>query len=598
MKKVILLLFVFLSTLSFLIAQDYNWTVSQDGIFRDGNAFFLNGQSWAKKTAITYNEGSNAETQVKSALNSLHNIGVNTIRIYGSPDDSDWDGSSNFSNLIKWIEEWNLENPDNGDPNKAMYYMVQLSPEDPQSSLSDDLPENSAASFNRAIFDVSNDGSVNSLIKTINTITGGSKHLLAYLIYHEFNVSSKYSEWYTSVGAGGIESFMNKVADAIHTSFAPGKLVAHTGDSKDISNGIYKAIEALDETDGNVFASFDMLGFNLYISSDGLVSENQYYKRIVNRRALSVNDSRGWFIGETGASYDKEADPSSVAAANYTNTQGGANLQLMWPKTKELGNMIGFMLFTVQDNDKGDAIGDQMKQRGFFDAYNDKKFLYYIYPDVINEISTNERFHSTTEHNIGVKIMEETDSFNISFEFKNKTNEAKQFLYTVHSDAGSGKQRFSIEEAKEYFTLKAESDTLMVMNFVNKTTNNLLAITSNVIKEEKPFGSYLWGREHILNDAISTIAGLNLNTDNLPLGNFSKKNLQGLIPENKSIRGKFIYNLPYILTIPHGQWKLLIYDLNGRVLFRKNVNGFDKIDLNNMFNRNISGIGIYSLIKL
>lgn len=77
-----------------------------------------------------------------------------------SPDQSDWDGSSNYEILIKWIEEWNTVHPDGGDPNKAMYYFIQLSPEDPQSSISGDLPENSVASFSRAIHDASISGSI------------------------------------------------------------------------------------------------------------------------------------------------------------------------------------------------------------------------------------------------------------------------------------------------------------------------------------------------------------------------------------------------------------------------------------------------------
>lgn len=597
MKRIVLIFIVSLINLTVVLSQTYIWTTTKDGIFRDGEPFFLHGQSWAKKTAFTYNEGEDAETKVKTVLTKLHDVGVNAVRIYGSPDDSDWDGSSNFNNLIKWIEEWNEENPDDGDPNKAMYYMVQLSPEDPQSSISGNLPENSTASFNRAIYDLSNDGSVNNLIESIDGITGGSKHLLAYLIYHELNVSDKYSEWYTSIGASGIESFMNKVADAIHTSFAPGKLVAHTGDSKDVSNGIYESVEALDDTDGNVFANFDMLGFNLYISTDGLLSENEYYQRIVSRRQLSVNDSRGWFIGETGASYDKEADPVSVAAANYTNPQGGANLQLMWDKTKALGNMIGFMLFTVQDNDLGEVVGDQMKQRGFFDAYNSKKFLYYIYPDVIEEISTNERFHSSLDHNIGVKIIEETDSYKISFEIENRTSEEKEFLYTVHSDDGSSKQRYSVSEDEEYLTLQGGEDTLITKTYLKAVTNSLLAITLNVIMEYSPFNSYLWGREHILDDAISTVAGLNLNVENLPDGEFTSVNDAKVINNQNILVGKFLFTDGTILSVPEGNWELSIYDILGNLVYREVYLSSEKVELSELqFNR--SGIGIFSLKSL
>ncbi len=98
--KIVTIIFIIIFNTD-LSAQSYTWSTTSEGIYRDGKAFFLNGQSWAKKTAITYNQGSNAENQVKKTLNYLNSIGVNTIRIYGSPDDSDWDGSANFHNLIK-----------------------------------------------------------------------------------------------------------------------------------------------------------------------------------------------------------------------------------------------------------------------------------------------------------------------------------------------------------------------------------------------------------------------------------------------------------------------------------------------------------------
>ncbi len=476
--------------------------------------------------------------------------------------------------------------------------MVQLSPKDPQSSLEGNMPEKSTASFNRAIFDANNDASIKSLINAINDATGGSKYLLAYLIYHELNISSKYADWLSAVGASGIENFMNQVADAIHTSIDPGKLIAHTGDSKDVSNDIYKAVESIDTISGNVFAKFDLLGFNLYISTDAMLNEDQYYQRIVERRAFSVNASRGWCIGETGASYDSEADPSKVAAANYTNAQGGANLQIMWQKTKALGNMIGFVLFTVQDNDLGEDIGNSMKQRGFFDAYATKKFLYYVYPDVINEISSNERCHSTNEHKIAVKITEQTDSFIIHFEFENKSSTAKSYLYTVHSDAGYGKQRFSVEEAKAYLTLAPDADTTIIKSFIIKNSNNLLAITSNVISEHDPFYPYLWGREHTLSDAISTIAGLNYNTDNHPLG-FAFPKEQTIHSINQQIiRKKFLFSDDTTIAVPDGKWSLSIYDISGILVYQQHNLSSTQIHLSDLFLKPNTGVGFLSLVKM
>jgi hypothetical protein len=141
--------FFLFSLLSLNAQSHFVWTSNREGLFRDGVPFFLQGQSWAKKTAFTYNRGSGSvvETEVKQVLSSLNAIGVNVIRIYGSPDDNDWDGAWNYHDLITWTEEWNVANPDGGDPNKAMYYMIQLSPSDPRSSISDDLPEGRAASF-------------------------------------------------------------------------------------------------------------------------------------------------------------------------------------------------------------------------------------------------------------------------------------------------------------------------------------------------------------------------------------------------------------------------------------------------------------------
>lgn len=503
----------------------FEWSVDVNGMYRDGIHFFLNGQSWAKATPFTYESGATNETLVKEKLSELSAIGVNTVRIYGSPDDSDWGSSqsSNYANLIKWIEEWNVANPDDGNPNKAMYYMVQISPEDNLSSLSDDLPTNDPESFERAIIDTSHPGSVASLITAINEAagTGGSKYLMGYLIYHELNVSSKYASWYNAVGAQGIEDFMNAVADAIHTKLAPGKIVSHTGDAKDSGNGIpvnlYEEIENLDSANGNVFKNLDLLGFNLYISTDAMLKENSFYQRIVNRRGFSVNGNRGWYIGETGASYDRDANSSNVAAANYKNHEGGANLQIMWNKTKQLGNLLGFMLFTVQDNDTDLEINSGIKQRGYYDFYGDKKFLFYIYKDIlIDEISTNNRFHSTDEHEVGVAIVEGASDYTITFQFENKTSSNKEFFWSIHGDAGNGSQRFSILEEENYLILDGGEDITITKTVVKPGSNNLFAISASVIESKVPIHQYFYGREHVISDGVSTVAGLNLNENNLP----------------------------------------------------------------------------------
>jgi regulation of enolase protein 1 (concanavalin A-like superfamily) len=515
MKKRVVFLILFSFSLSSVFSQSYTWTTTKNGIFRNGTAFYLKGQSWAKMTEFTYNNGTANETEVKLKLTELNAIGVNTIRVYGSPDDSDWSGSSNFGNLIKWIEEWNVANPDGGDPNKAMYYMVQINPADDESTLTDDLPHNTTASFARAISDLTNPGSVASLVNTVNTASGGSKYLLGYLIYHELNGSTKYVDWYNSIGASGIEKFMNAVADALHNTYAPGKLVSHTGDAKTPTVDIYQQIESLDGTSGNVFAKFDLIGFNLYISTDQMLDEGTYYARIVQRRGFSVTTNRGWYIGETGASTDVAAS-TSIPAVNYTQSQALANLQIMWQKSDELGNLIGFMMFTVQDNDLGVSVSDNMKQRGHFDYYGDKKFLYYAYPDVINEISTNNRYHSTTEHALGVTIVQSSSTYTITFTFQNKTSSSKQFYYSVKGDDGSSSQRFSSSSSAAYVTVAANQTSTVVKTVTIPSSNKLFAVEAFVIKTYSPSNSYSYGRDHILSDAIGTVAGLNLNTSNLP----------------------------------------------------------------------------------
>jgi len=578
MKKIIYSFILIISSFS-AISQSFNWSVDANGIYRDGVPFFLNGQSWAKATPFTDGTGTVNETLVKEKLSELSAIGVNTIRIYGSPDDSDWGNSyfSNYANLIRWIEEWNVENPDGGDPNKAIHYMVQISPEDNLSSLSDDLPTNDEASFARAISDTSHPGSVASLINTINNAagTGGSKYLMGYLIYHELNVSSKYASWYNAVGAQGIEDFMNAVADAIHNTYAPGKLVSHTGDAKDSGNGIavniYQEIENLDTTSGNVFKNFDLIGFNLYISTDAMLKENQYYDRIVNRRGFSVNSNRGWYVGETGASYDRDANPSSVAAANYENHEGGANLEIMWHKTKALGNLIGFMLFTVQDNDTDLPVSSAIKQRGHYDFYGDKKFLYYIYKDIlIDEVSTNNRFHSTDEHEIGVNIVEGATDYTITFQFKNKTASNKEFFWSIHGDAGSGSQRFSDLEDEAYLILSPGQEMSVERTVTKPSSNSLYAISALVIKEKTPSNQYFYGREHTLSDGISTVAGLNLYTDNPALSindylvnNSNSKLKSGLI----LVTNKGGFKLP-----PEGSWHLTLYTLTGAKILNIKLN--------------------------
>jgi len=497
----------------------YTWAATSSGIFRNGDAFYLNGQSWGKMTDFTYLKGAGAETIVKQKLTELNEIGINVLRLYGSPDENDWgESSANYGNLITWIEEWNVANPDNGDPNDAMYYMVQLSPKDPQSSITKNLPENTSTSFDRAINDHRNPGSVASMVQHLDNITGGSKYLLGYLIYHEFNYSPKYADWYQAIEARGIEDFMNAVADAIHNTLAPGKLVSHTGDLKSTTTDIYDEIEDLDSAEGNVFESFDLIGFNLYASTDSLLSENAYYDKIVQHRSLSVNNNRGWFVGENGASYDLDADPEDVQAANYTNPGGIANLQILRQKCEELGNMIGFMMFTVQDNDKRQTSDfNSMKQRGHFDFYGDKKFLYFAYPDIIDEISINKRHHSTDDHDVGVTIINGSGTYTVSFEFENKTSSSKDFFWSIHGDdEGSSSQRFTDLVEQEFLTLSAGQSTTVVRTVLKPSSNNLFAVTATVIEDLTPTNSYLWGREHLLSDAIGTVAGLNLNVNNLP----------------------------------------------------------------------------------
>lgn len=512
--KIICLILLLMSG-SLSQAQDYQWTTDADAIYRDGQEFFLRGQSWAKKTPFLNARGEEAETDVKRVFTELNSIGVNTLRIYGSPNDSDWDGSPNFDLLIKWIEEWNVDNPDGGDPNNAMYYMVQMSPGDAQSSINSNLPENSSESFDRSINDLTNPESVASLVKKVDDITGGSQYLLGYLIYHEFNVSSKYSDWEDAIGLQGIEDFMNTVADSLHNRYAPGKLVSHTGDAKDDNDDIYEGIEALDDIQGNVFQEFDLIGFNLYISSHALISENNFYDRIVNRRALSINDNRGWFIGETGPSFDKLANSSSVAAANYTNPEGGANLQLMYTKSMDLGNMIGFMLFTVQDNDLGTPVGDDIKQRGYYDVYGEKKFLYYVYPDILNKISSNHRKRLTENYLMELSIEENASDYKVSFRLENYTDQrANTYRYSIYSDNGSGgNQRFGQTISDEYVTL-GPCESIDIAQTVAMPTSKLVVASASLIREFNPENAYLWGREHILEDALCTVAGLNQFLDN------------------------------------------------------------------------------------
>ncbi|MDF7809185.1 hypothetical protein P4E94_17200 [Pontiellaceae bacterium B12219] len=501
--------------LFFLLSQNaqsqFRWTSNGEGLFRDGVPFFLRGQSWAKKTAFTYDRGSGSdvEAEVKEVLNSLSAIGVNVIRIYGSPDESEWAGAWNYHNLITWIEEWNVANPDGGDPNKAMYYLIQLSPSDPQSSISDGMPERSAASFERAIHDSAHRGSIVSMVESIETLTGGSMYLLGYLIYHELNISTKYDEWRNTIGAQGIEDFMNAAADALHETYAPGKLVTHTGDAKDTAGDIYDEIESLDEIDGNVFGHFDLIGFNLYISTDALLEQDKYYDRITRRRSISVNPARTWYIGETGASYDESANPRAVALANHSNAQGGANLQLMWNASRALGNMAGFMLFTVQDNDLGESIGNQIKQRGFYDCFGDRKFLYFIYPDVVNEESANCRWHNRSQHNLGVSISESATEYIVEFLLHNKSAETQNFRWSIFRDnGGNSRQRFSELVDDDFEVLAGGATKTVVRKIPIPDAGSLFVATASQIIDLRPRGAYRWGREHLLGDAVCTVFGM------------------------------------------------------------------------------------------
>jgi len=568
MKFKQVLLIIITNIISFSAAsQSFTWSVDADNIYRDGIPFFLNGQSWAKQTAITYNLGMSCESDVKTKLTELNAIGVNTIRIYGSPDDSDFAGASNFANLIKWIEEWNMANPDNGDPNKALYYMVQINPKDNLSTITNDLPENTSNSFNRAIHDTSHSGSVASLIQTIDDITGGSNYLLGYLIYHELNGSNKYIDWYNIVGASGIEAFMNEVADAIHNTYAPGKLVSHTGDAKQPSEDIYEQIEMLDSNNGNVFENFDIIGFNLYISTKEMLNEGSYYDRIPQRRGFSVNDNRGWYIGETGASSDVQAE-TWIPAVNYTQSQGLANLQIMWQQSEMLGNMLGFMLFTVQDNDLGAVANDNMKQRGFYDYYGDKKFLYYAYSDVVNKISTNNRYHYNDDHTIGISITDESTSYTISFYLENKTITDKEFFWSIYGDDRSSNQRFTSLVEENYQTVTSGESLTLIKTVPKPVTDNLFTVELTVIDDLTPENPYSYGRDHILSDAIGTVAGLNSHTENSVVStaennitNYNSCSRSGLIPANSN----------NWIEISEGSWKISLFSLTGTKVMSKTI---------------------------
>ena len=582
MKTITIALCLLLFSTSSIFAQDYSWTVTKDGIYRDGELFYLNGQSWAKQTPLTYDNGTANETEVKQKLSELHAIGVNTLRIYGSPDDNDWDGTSNFANLITWLEEWNVANVDDGNPNSAIYYLVQINPVDDESLISDHLPYNTPESFNRAINDITNAGSVASLVNDIDSITGGSKYLLGYMIYHELNGSNKYSDWYTEVGATGIEDFMNAVADSLHNVYAPGKLVTHTGDAKQPTIDIYEQIENLDSSDGNVLANFDMIGFNLYISTTEMLKEGSYYDRIPQRRGFSVNSNRGWYIGETGASSDVAA-PTTIPAVNYTQLQGLANLQIMWQKSDELNDLIGFMLFTVQDNDLGDTINNDMKQRGHFDVYGDKKFLYHAYSDVINEISTNERYHHTENHAVGVTIIDEETSYTITFEFENKTASSKQFFWSIYGDDGSTSQRFTNLHEESYVTLNANTTTTVVKTVTKPSKNVLFAVEALVIDNLTPTNPYSYGRDHILADAIGTVAGLNLYTENLPERSTGTK-----ISSSQSHRQNKLILYPnpikdmlFLDNLEEGYTNFLLFDVTGNLVIKGDIEG-NKIDLSDV----------------
>lgn len=346
------------------------------------------------------------------------------------------------------------------------------------------------------------------MVESIEALTSGSDYLLGYLIYHELNVSTKYDDWRDVIGAQGIEDFMNAAANALHETYAPGKLVTHTGDAKEPSDDIYDEIESLDEIDGNVFEHFDIIGFNLYISTDAILEQDEYYGRIARRRSISVNSNRAWYIGETGASYDESANPHAVALANYSNAQGGANLQLMWNASRALGNMAGFMLFTVQDNDLGDSIGNNIKQRGFYDCFGDRKFLYYIYSDVVNAVFTNRRWHNRSQHNLGVSISECATEYTVEFVLHNKSAETQDYRWSIYRDnGGSSKQRFTDVVDDDYEVVAGGTITTVVRKVPIPDTGSLFVATASQIIDIRPPSAYLWGREHLLGDAVCTVFG-------------------------------------------------------------------------------------------
>ena len=173
-----------------------------------------------------------------------------------------------------------------------------------------------------------------------------------------------------------------------------------------------------------------------------------------------------------------------------------------------------------------------------------------------------------------------------------------QFSSSIYGDdGGSSKQRFSIEKHVEYVTLNPGEEKIIKKTEAIPPNNSLLAVTASVIEKHTPINQYLWGREHLLSDAISTLAGLNLNLENLPdypltsIPHHTRKNLG-------AIRGLYVPNGGQVLSIPEGRWELKLFNLNGVLLYSKHVETSDHLLLDGLFPEINQGIALYFLSTL
>lgn len=470
-----------------LQVQYSTWSSDTKGITRDGTKINLIGQSYSTISTLLNNPDT-----VFGILDEFNKYGGNAIRLYQWMKDP-----ARRKSTIQNIETWNDRNPDNGDPNKSIHYWVQLNPMLSNGSLPD-LSKKS--DIEEAIYSISNKYSLQSQINDV--LSENNEHLMGILIYHELNVGSEIKEWIRVNDPVAVDDYMNKIADEIHTKMAPGLLVSHTGDVKvktDPLKDAYLKIESIDDISGNVFANFDFLGWDFYISNVYLISGLEYGERLANRRNMSVMDNRGWIVGETGPSNLMEGKGSG-GLNDHTQSQAMAQMEIMYEKCLELGDLVGYVYYGLIDS----KLTDITKMRGWFDFYGYPKSTLYTISSIHSDSDNSNRSFENQDTKITGKSYISDDSVVLEVEALNSSEEVMIMNINILSAQDTSKIVYEHISQLEQNIQVAPGESIKTTQELNRSEyDGDYFFTVRMVIGSEPENSYKYGRDKLTVGALS-----------------------------------------------------------------------------------------------